>query len=72
MTGDIISKISEQLGSYRDIQEKIQDMRRRIELLNEVQEAGGRKAGVSAELLPHKGNGAVCGYDGAAGEACGR
>ena len=48
--GDIISKISEQLGSYRDIQEKIQDMRRRIELLNEVQEAGGRKAGVSAEL----------------------
>ena len=25
-------------------------MRRRIELLNEVQEAGGRKAGVSAEL----------------------
>ena len=49
--GDIIGKISEQLGSYRDIQEKIKDMHRRIELLTEVQEAGRRKAAVSADIL---------------------
>ena len=49
--GDIIGKISEQLGSYRDIQEKIKDMRKRIELLTQVQEAGGRKAVVSADIL---------------------
>ncbi len=49
--GDIIGKISEQLGSYRDIQEKIKDIRRRIGLLTEVQEAGSRKAAASAELF---------------------
>ncbi|MDE6363533.1 MAG: hypothetical protein K2L86_04600, partial [Lachnospiraceae bacterium] len=49
--GDIIEKISDQLGAYRDIQEKIKDMRRRIELLTEVREAGSRKAAVSAELF---------------------
>ena len=55
MTGDIIGKISEQLGSYRDIQEKIKDIRRRIGLLTEVQEAGSRKAAASAELFRTRG-----------------
>lgn len=49
--GDIIGKISEQLGSYRDIQEKIRDMRHRIELLTEVQEVGKRKLAVSADII---------------------
>ena len=49
--GDIIGKISEQLGAYRDIQEKIKDMRKRIALLSEVQEAGKHKAEVSADIL---------------------
>lgn len=50
-TGDVIEKISDQLGAYRDIQEKIQDMKRRIELLSEVQEAGRRKSLISTELI---------------------
>lgn len=49
--GDIIGKISEQLGSYRDIREKIRDMRHRIELLNEVHEAGKQKLAVSADII---------------------
>ncbi len=49
--GDIIGKLSEQLGSYRDIQEKIKDMRHRIELLAEVQEAGKRRLEVSAGII---------------------
>ena len=36
---NVIEKISDQLGSYRDIQDKIKDMRHRIELLQEVREA---------------------------------
>ena len=39
-TGDAIEKLSLQLGSYRDICERIEDMKRRIELLKVVQEAG--------------------------------
>ncbi|MBO5031125.1 MAG: AAA family ATPase [Lachnospiraceae bacterium] len=49
--GDIIGKISEQLGSYRDIQEKIKDMRHRIELLTEVQEAGRRRLEVRTDIV---------------------
>ena len=49
--GDIIGKISEQLGAYRDIQEKIKDMRQRIALLTQVQQAGQRKTAVSADIL---------------------
>ena len=49
--GDIIGKISEQLGSYRDIQEKIKDMRHRIELLTEVQEAGKRRLAVRTDIV---------------------
>lgn len=49
--GDIIGKISEQLGAYRDIQEKIKDMRHRIELLCEVQQAGKRRLAVSADII---------------------
>ena len=49
--GDIIGKLSEQLGSYRDIQEKIKDMRHRIELLYEVQETGKRRLAVSTDII---------------------
>ncbi|MDQ9822327.1 hypothetical protein RFZ44_02935, partial [Acinetobacter sp. 163] len=35
-----IETISEQLDAYRQIKEKIEDMRRRIELLTEVKTAG--------------------------------
>lgn len=49
--GDVISQISDQLGAYRDIQEKIQDMRHRIELLNEVNEAGNRKLETSEKIV---------------------
>ena len=49
--GDIIGKLSEQLGSYRDIQEKIKDMRHRIELLCEVQETGKRRLAVSTDII---------------------
>lgn len=49
--GDIIGQISEQLGAYRDIQEKIKDLRSRIALLTEVQEAGKRRLEVSADII---------------------
>lgn len=49
-TGDVIEKISDQLGAYRDIQEKIRDMRRRIELLTEVRDAGHRKLSAGVEI----------------------
>lgn len=39
-TGDAIEKLSEQLGAYRDICEQIEDIRKRIALLKDVQAAG--------------------------------
>ena len=47
---NVIEKISDQLGSYRDIQDKIKDMRHRIELLQEVREAGSRMLEVSTGI----------------------
>ena len=35
-----IENISEQLDAYRQIREKIEDMRKRIELLKEIKESG--------------------------------
>jgi uncharacterized protein YPO0396 len=48
---NVIEKISDQLGSYRDIQEKIKDLARRIELLRAVKEAGDRKLEVSTGIV---------------------
>jgi uncharacterized protein YPO0396 len=48
---NVIEKISDQLGAYRDIQEKIKDMRHRIELLTEVKDAGNRKLEVSSNIV---------------------
>lgn len=50
-TGDVIEKISEQLGAYRDIKEKIDDMKRRIGLLSQVQEASRRRIAVGTEIV---------------------
>lgn len=47
---NVIEKISDQLGAYKDIQEKIKDMRHRIELLSEVRDAGNRKLQVSMDI----------------------
>lgn len=38
--GDVIEKLSEQLGAYREIKEKIDDVKKRIDLLSVVQEKG--------------------------------
>ena len=50
-TGDAIEKLSQQLGSYRDICERIEDMKRRIELLKAVQEAGLKLSSARAEEM---------------------
>lgn len=47
---NVIEKISDQLGSYKDIQDKIKDMHHRIELLGEVREAGNRMLEVSTQI----------------------
>ncbi|MBO5353714.1 MAG: AAA family ATPase [Lachnospiraceae bacterium] len=38
--GDVIETLSEQLGAYREIKEKIDDVKKRIDLLTVVQEKG--------------------------------
>ncbi len=38
--GTVIEKLSEQLGAYRDIKEKIDDMKMRIDMLTEIKENG--------------------------------
>lgn len=38
--GDVIETLSEQLGAYREIKEKIEDVKKRIDLLTVVQEKG--------------------------------
>ncbi len=50
-TGDVIEKISAQLGAYRDIKEKIDDMKRRIDLLSRIQEASGRRIAVGTDIV---------------------
>ncbi len=39
-TGETIEKISEQLGAYRDIKEKIADLKQRIDYLTQVRQEG--------------------------------
>ena len=50
-TGDAIEKLSEQLGAYRDICERIEDMKKRIEMLKEVQSAGLKLTTAKAEEM---------------------
>lgn len=53
-TGDAIEKLSEQLGAYRDICEKIEDMKKRIELLKQVQEAGLKMTAAETEEIRNR------------------
>lgn len=53
-TGDVIGKISDQLGAYRDIKEKIDDMKHRIDLLTEVREAGRQWITVGTDITKAK------------------
>ena len=50
-SADTIEKISDQLGAYRDIREKINDLKDRIDLLTEVQEAGRKKIQVEGDII---------------------
>ena len=50
-TSDTIETISEQLDAYRQIREKIEDMRNRIELLAEVKEAGQELTEVQTDIV---------------------
>ena len=49
-TGSTIERISEQLGAYRDIKDKIDDVRRRIELLTTVQDYGQELTRIRADI----------------------
>ena len=48
---DTIETISEQLDAYRQIKEKIEDMRKRIELLSEVKEAGQELVTIQTDIV---------------------
>lgn len=50
-SADTIEKISEQLGAYRDIKEKIEDLRKRIGLLSEVKEAGEELVRIQTDAI---------------------
>lgn len=50
-TGEAIEKLSEQLGAYRDICERIEDMKKRIEMLKAVQAAGLTLTAAKAEEM---------------------
>lgn len=50
-TADTIEKISEQLGAYRDIKEKIEDLKKRIDLLTEVKESGKQLLHIKTDIL---------------------
>ena len=49
--GDIIGKISEQLGAYRNIKEKIDDLEKRIHMLSEIEVADRNLQEVKIETL---------------------
>ncbi len=53
-TGDAIEKLSEQLGAYRDICERIEDMKKRIQMLKEVQAAGLKLTVAETEEIHNK------------------
>lgn len=48
--GDVIKKLSEQLGAYADIKEKIDDIKKRIDLLTVVKDSGIRLNAAKADL----------------------
>lgn len=48
--GDIVEKISNQLGAYRDIKEKIEDLKKRISYLQKVQKEGRTLTALQQEL----------------------
>ena len=51
-TGEAITQLSEQLGAYRDICERIEDIKKRIGLLENVQKAGIKLSTAKAEQVP--------------------
>ena len=50
-TSDTIGTISEQLDAYRQIKEKIEDMRKRIELLTDVKETGQELVTLQTDMI---------------------
>ena len=50
-TADTIETISEQLDAYRQIKEKIEDMRNRIELLTEIKENGQQLVQLQTDIV---------------------
>ncbi|MDD3796799.1 MAG: SbcC/MukB-like Walker B domain-containing protein [Lachnospiraceae bacterium] len=51
---DTIADISAQLGAYRDIKEKIEDLRKRISLLDEVKHSGDELLRIKEEIVRTK------------------
>ena len=50
-TSNTIATISEQLDSYRQIKEKIEDLRKRIELLSEIQSSGKELVRLQTDIV---------------------
>lgn len=50
-TGEAITRLSEQLGAYREICERIEDIKKRIGLLEQVQKAGIKLSTAKAEQV---------------------
>ena len=50
-TSDTIASISEQLDSYRQIKEKIEDLRKRIELLSDIQASGKELVRLQTDIV---------------------
>lgn len=50
-TSDTIETISEQLDAYRQIKEKIEDMRKRIDLLTDVKETGQELVTLQTDMI---------------------
>lgn len=50
-TSNTIATISEQLDSYRQIKEKIEDLRKRIELLSEIQASGKELVRLQTDIV---------------------
>lgn len=54
-TSNTIATISEQLDSYRQIKEKIEDLRKRIELLSEIQASGKELVRLQTDIVRAEG-----------------
>lgn len=48
--GTVIEKLSEQLGAYRDIKEKIDDMKMRIDMLTQIKDNGIQLVNIQTDL----------------------